>query len=140
MQPVTMYASNDGRLFKTEQQCRDHEALGERCQDALLATLGDRPELKHGRWKQHTQQAVMRARYALVQIAKEVWPNEEVWKRDITNLHPWGIAGRIATDSNSPFARAWGRLMCINFDNFREYDQPYFALNPQEARDHDEDA
>jgi hypothetical protein len=43
------------------------------------------------------------------------------------------FAGRLASEGPDCFARAWNRLCSINWDNFREYDQPYFAMNPDEA-------
>jgi hypothetical protein len=43
------------------------------------------------------------------------------------------FAGRLASEGPECFGRAWNRLGAINWETFREYDQPYFAMNPDKA-------
>lgn len=128
-----MWVADDGTRFIDKDLCALYESFCRRCDDAM-STLGERPQLGHGEWYQHDRRDVATAKTRLVLLARDEWPNESVWQHKPEDIHPMGIAGRIASEGSNPrFSNAWGRLMCINFDNFREYDQPYFALNPDKA-------
>lgn len=44
-----------------------------------------------------------------------------------------GIAGRYFNDGNDHLYRLWNRVMATD-DAFREWGQPYFALNPGKGK------
>jgi len=39
-----------------------------------------------------------------------------------------GMVGRVISDCDSDFWRAWGRIGCID-DKYREWEQPYYAIH-----------
>jgi hypothetical protein len=62
--------------------------------------------------------------------------NEELEESCIGMLqfYSWELGEeRILDDGYPAIYRRWSRLMCINWDNFREYEQPYFTRNTHEA-------
>lgn len=133
MKAVTIYEAGDGQRFNTADACAKYEELSRAVAD-VMSVLGPRPQLSHTGYKQQSRSACLAAKEALVHIARGRWPGDTVWQNPSDKIHVMGIAGRIASESGDAcFALAWNRLCCINWENFREYGQPYFAMHPEEA-------
>lgn len=132
MKTITMFESSDGQRFNSPSDCRAYEELAAGVADAMFA-LGTRPELSHRGYKQRTPVACNEAKRALIAVARKHWPTEDIWQHPPDTIHVLSFAGRLASEGPYCFAMAWSRLMCINWDNYREYGQPYFAMNPHEA-------
>jgi len=135
MKTITKYVADDGCEFNTPDECEKHEQLIEACNDAM-GMLPPRPSIPHGQFMQRDRIACLRAKRGMFTILVARWgesyPEMNGWKAD--EVHPGSFAGRLASESAKPIASAWWRLSCIDFDTGREYDQPYFANNPGEAR------
>lgn len=54
---------------------------------------------------------------------------------DPDQVHPGSVVGRILSDCDGPIPKAWNRFCRIDFQNGREYDQPYRVNHPEEAVD-----
>lgn len=135
MKAVTQYQASDGSQFRTVEECESYERLQEQVLKAM-EPLGAKPIIGHGKWVQHSPEACIQAKRNLVAIAKEQFKSGgyPVLKNNPDDIHPSSILGRIIDDSGIHcLNEAWYRLMCINFDNYREYDQPFFANNPNQA-------
>lgn len=131
----TVYEADDGSVHQTEEACRKYERHMRVCQRADLL-IGERVSLSGGQWVQRSQHACLAAKRLLVELCRELWSAETfpVLQNDADHIHPRSGLGRII-DDGAPccLQRAWGRLSCINWDSYREYDQPYFALNEDQA-------
>lgn len=135
MKAVTIYEASDGQRFNDPEKCQQYEVLIVSVA-AAMAPLGKSPDLGHGCSVQHDRMACLSAKRGLVELARTLYPPEKwpVFQHDADEIHPWGGAGRVLTDGAPEcLSMAWNRLMRINWDNYREYDQPYFAMNPDKA-------
>ena len=134
MKAVTVYEAADGSRWNTPEACmrRDQDIL--EVAKAMLP-LGNHPSLGSHEYIQRSGAVCLQVKRDLIEIAKRSYPPKDypVFQNDPDAIHPMSGAGRIITDSDGPLCRAWGRLGCINWENFREYQQPFFALNPDKV-------
>lgn len=135
MKTVIAYEASDGSRFDSQSAAEAHEQLVSRVAHAM-ESLGPRPKLGNGRWKQHDGFACRLARRRVVMLYAAQNPDDaERWRllEQVENIDPrTHVIGRML-DGDGPLARAWYRLSCINWETFREYDQPYYAMHPEEA-------
>lgn len=134
MKTLTVYETSDGTRYDTKEDAKAHEILAERCRIAI-AILGPPPDLKNGHYVQHDREACLQAKRNLLLIVREQFDVRKfpVLGHDDDAIHPLSTAGRIVLDGQGPLSDAWNRLTRINFYLGREYDQPYFAIHPDEA-------
>lgn len=134
MKAVIKYQTSNGREFTSEKMARDYESLLSESEIAL-SPIGPQPDIQCGCWIQHKKDACLQAKRNVMRLVRKQYTVESlpILAHDDDVIHPCCIIGRVLCDSDSAINRAWGRLMCINWDNFREYDQPYFAMNPHET-------
>lgn len=134
MKQVMVFQAPDGARFDDPDKCREHEALLAEV-EAAVAPLGpDRPV--HGAvYRQRDRAACLQAKRNLLAIVRRKFSPATfpVLQHPDDDIHPMSSVGRIIDDTGGPLCKAWNRLMRINWDNFREYEQPYFALNPDKA-------
>ena len=134
MKTIHMYEAADGSRWNTPEACmqREHAILA--VAQAMLP-LGEERNLASHEFIQRSGAVCLQVKRALIEIAKKDYPPKDypIFQHDADAIHPTSGAGRIITDSDGPLARAWCRLMRINWENFREYQQPYFALNPDKV-------
>jgi hypothetical protein len=131
---IQKYIANDGAEFYNEGKCLKYEA-----ELRLVLAITDRlssVNINHGEWYQHDRNTLREVKRSLFEIVVskhgESFPEWKKW--DAEDVHPCSVVGRVLDDSGrSPVAKAWCRLQRINFDNGREYDQPYYANNPHKA-------
>lgn len=131
MKPITVYEADDGSRFDTAQEATAHERVNQ-----AMQPLGPRPKLGDGRWVQHGRVACTVSLRMLVALYAELYPDDaERWKllERVESIDPrTHVIGRML-DGNGPLARAWARLRCIDWQTCREYDQPFYALHPEQA-------
>lgn len=133
--PVVQYICSDGTTFYYKGRAEDYEA--EYLSVLPIRNRIPRTALKHGTYVQHDAQT-------LRQIRRDLWPlvlekvNASVrhkawleWNPD--EVHPMSGVGRVLSDCGGPVAKAWADLARFDLDTGREYDQPYFSLNPDKA-------
>jgi hypothetical protein len=131
MKAVTVYEAADGSRWNTPDACmrRDQDIL--EVAKAMLP-LGQERSLESHEYIQRSGAVCLQVKRDLIEIAKKSYPPKDypVFQNDPDAIHPWSNAGRVISDTDGPLSTAWRRLMLINWENFREYQQPYFALNP----------
>ena len=134
VEQVTKFIAKDGSQWSTLKEALEREILIDKCTVALL-TLGKKVDLKAQQYIQHSVEDMNIARRRLYKLVQEhclgSFPN--LCNLDPDTVHPHSIIGRIVDDYGGPLSDAWSRLCRCNFDLYREYQQPYFALNPNEA-------
>lgn len=129
----TKYRSSDGKLWDSEEAAIKRDALCDEIAVAMMP-LGNQPDLGHGKWIQHTREDLFQARRNLWEIVKDHYGRSyPKWlEANADDVHPFSVVGRVLSDCGGPLDDAWGRLRRCNFENCREYDQAYYAMNPKE--------
>jgi hypothetical protein len=140
MQAIQKFKADDGAEFRTEAECISYEAL---CAEVaeIMATLPAQPKDDGCRFSngdgylQHEPANLERARISILKIGQR-FIKEPPWLQQTIDTpagcHPsW--AGRLIGDAcPRPVNDAWYRFQCIDKQN-REWGQPYYANNPNEA-------
>ena len=141
MEVVTKYRANDGSEWASADEAiaREQQIL---MVNEAMRPLGERPDDEGCRFsngegfRRHSLARVRQAKAALIALTRphvSAWMDgqEKGYGRDMMDVHPsWFL--RMLDGASRPLERAWGRLSCID-DEGREWGQPYFASNPQEA-------
>jgi len=128
---VKEYVARDGARFKTAAECKAHEDQMDLIEPIMARLPLTRPEgNKYVQHDRETLLAVKRDLFAVVvRYFGQSYPE---WRtKDPDAVHPCSIVGRVLSDNYGPLADAWRVLANYNFDLGREYEQPYFALNPE---------
>ncbi len=136
MKSKTVYEATDGTRFDSVEQCQEHERLIVAVAEAMLP-LGPEREIKSEQFVQHVALNCLQAKQNMLAIVRKkfAW----FFKDKMANvaddeIHPSSIVDRVISDGDCRVIdHAWGRLSRINWENFREYEHPYFALNPEKA-------
>lgn len=134
---VVEYVADDGTVFQDEAKCLAHDY---RLKDMarIMRPLGDQLEynvIDEG-YVQHDPEVVRAVIIDVLRMAK------------LTIRHKWidqtmefpekchaSWCGRLFSDIDDKIINeAWNRLSCIDWKTGREYQQPYFANNPHEAK------
>lgn len=130
---VTEYVASDGARFRDPQQCESYERELSMVQPIMNRL--PKGDLNAGQYRQHDKEF-------LLQIKRDLWALvltrygkdfPEWLGHDADSIHPLSGVGRVMSDIGGPIAEAWGWLAYFNFDLGREYQQPYYALHPDEA-------
>ncbi len=125
MKIITKYVSTDGVEWSDAASATIRDELNAEVM-AIEATLGRPPEC--GKRTCIDAAAWVKAKLAVVEICRRLWPGEKVFQHAAADIHPMSYAGRFLDDVGGPVRRVWHRFMCANGDF--EYDQPFFAMNP----------
>lgn len=133
MKPVTRYQSEDGSVWDSEPDALRRDDLCRAVADAM-APLGEAVPIPSDRYREHTPETVRLARVGLVGITRRLlptWCGEQARLRGsrTDDIPPSWLCRACEDSGNSPLARAWVRLMCID-GSCREWQQPYYAEHP----------
>ena len=139
MEPITQYQAKDGRVFKTEEKCLKYEGLCNNISE-IMATLPSKPEddncsFSNGKgFIQHEEQSFLHARKRLLLLAMQYSDHPSLQKAiDVGILEGPSFADRIIDDGcPQVLYYAWSRIMNTTQD-FREFGQCYYRLNPHKA-------
>ena len=135
MKEVMVYESNDGKLFRSCEECVEHEVKRLELSEIELKYLGE-PfngiDFSNGKgYIQQDKTAVAKAMMALVEHA-----NIETKWSDAMRENPFdyrnSFVGRILCDRQDGSYRVWYRFMCMD-SLYREWGQPYYADNGGEC-------
>lgn len=137
MKAVTKYQSDDGKIFDTEKEAiaRDSKALSIKDAYKLLKPIPKNDGCDFANGKGFIQQDPLKVQEFKRQILLLGAIHHEKmaeWAKDPISVHPQSIVGRILSDCDDLLYRAWSRVMCID-DKWREWGQPYFAINPDKG-------
>lgn len=134
MRQITRYQAKDGSEWQRESDAIDRDNLC-RVVDEAIGGFSRTEGIPHGQWVQRSKDelyAVRRRLWAIVlKIHGDDYPK---WRQaNPDDVEPMSGVGRVLDDSGGPLAKAWSMLARFNFDNCREYDQPFFAINPERS-------
>lgn len=137
MKAITKYVSNDGREFMDEQSCLKHEALKLRIKEIIsqLYDIPDNTGFSNGSgYVQQNKYVVEKVKNEIIDLIKENSNDKEYQKTIELHRNSKPRLGWISycLSDNSPFNNCWHRLMCMD-DDFKEWGQPYFAMNPEQG-------
>lgn len=126
----TTFTTEDGATFNTEAEARKHEyylSEIEAIDRKLPRAIDSGCEFANGGgFIQHTPEALANW---LSDVEKLLRKYEGAETADRWAQNPRGIVGRYLDDGGSPAYAFVYRVMSIGND-FREWGQPYYALNP----------
>lgn len=137
----TVYEARDGTRFIVEADALAHEKRLDKLAviEDIILPLGPVPSdpgcnyANGGGYVQRDLAIAKRCAEGLVKAFAEAKPaHADICRRVLTEgawLCRAGIIGRVISDCDGDFWRAWSRLSCID-DQGREWGQPYYALNP----------
>ena len=123
MKTLEIFIANDGTRFDNKEKCQKYDALILTI-NKLLNKLDKRPENFYNTgYIQHEEFVFNQIKEKIIDIACEITGCQS----------RGGILGRWICDSdNRILSKAWYRIMCTD-KYYREWDQPYFAVNPREG-------
>ena len=130
MKAVVRYQASDGTVFDDPGKCTEYESQAEYV-NSIMRMLPS-VKIETCSYYQHEESVALYVRQRMNEMAKRLYPSllENV---DPETAHPSSFIGRVVCDNEGPLAKAWRRLMCIDWNTFREYSQPYYAAHPHEA-------
>lgn len=138
MQTITKYKAVDGLEFLDAGECELHETNLELAQ-AIMKALPEKPDscdFSNGcGYLQHDKNTLLKTRNRFLEFAKRYsdhkWIQESIDKGFEVDA---GWAGRIIGEcAPNSIYKHWCRFGCID-KYFREWGQPYYALNPSEGK------
>jgi hypothetical protein len=131
---VTQYKAFDGTVFTNQKDCLDYEVEF----DKVKAILQRIPSVKvQGQnYVQFDKNFLLQIKRDLFNIVLEYYGDSyPKWRKfNPDEVHPLSVVGRILDDCGGPINNAWSKLSFFNFELGRKYEQPYYALHPEEAR------
>jgi hypothetical protein len=125
--------ANDGTHFDDQIACAAHEALLARIKAIMDRLPQSRP--RGATYVQHNVDVLRKVKRELFALILERFGHTypEWQNTDPDKVYPASIVGRVLNDAGGPLDRAWSTLARYDFDTGREYEQPYFAMNPHET-------
>lgn len=131
---VTMYQVKDGSLFASYPEATAYEMLCERVEEAL-AMLAPRTEVE-GAFVQQAPSTFIAVQRRLVDLyAPNGGDVHTEWARKANTPAGQTLIGRYIDDSgNRPIRAAWSRILCTD-QHFREWSQPYYAIQADKRAD-----
>lgn len=135
MKAITKYVADDGSEWDDPSKASMRDVLHFRCINAM-SPLGDEPKgLGEWQFKQHSKDSFDRAKSGILAILREMpamgcianIPDEQV------SANAGGGVAYTLSGNDTPVSKAWNRLGRISEKTYREYNQPYFAVNEERA-------
>jgi hypothetical protein len=137
MKAVTRFQALDGTEFDTEEKCRHYEDICREVSD-IMSEL-PHTEIHGEGFVKLSGPVVLSVQRKLVMLWERLHPSmvnqHTEWARNATVPAGMTLIGRYIDDCGPrPIASAWRRLMRID-SQFREYEQPYYAIRADKALD-----
>lgn len=139
--PIVRYQARDGSVWNSEAAADRRDRLNFEVAQ-VMAGLTPRPKALEDNkgYLQHSAASVLNVSRLLMSLAAPFlgadWMQRQRAKHseDEIALGIRGCFGRICDgDDSEPLQRAYSRMLCIDDQN-REWQQPYFAINPDAKR------
>lgn len=133
MKTALTYIANDGTHFDNEKDAKERDDIVRQV-DAAMHPLGKIATLSSDEFIQHDRYDCMAVKRDVFNLAKKLYGTGfACFSHDADDVHPLSVVGRILDDCGGPLSKAWSRLARINWENYREYQQVYYAMHPNEA-------
>jgi hypothetical protein len=135
---IVEYEAFDGTRFKDENKCNEYEKEITILKE-IEEPLGKRKDIDCNSFVQHNLFTVRGVWKELVTHIQKSYEKDKSLKKHfddaLENPHlgpHYSFIGRF-TDGDLSW-HLMSRLMCIDFKTGKEYEQPYFALHPEEVK------
>lgn len=139
MKTITKFQASDGREFTTEFDCINYEVRITNANEILslippLPKLPDCSFENGAGYLQHDPITFTEFKLAILRAIRPYFPegNFKKWVDDtISGKAHASWVGRLLDEDDRlrPYKDLWSRVYCTD-SNFREWGQPYYALNP----------
>jgi hypothetical protein len=83
---------------------------------------------------QHNEKALEKVKLELLEICKDFIDHSWIEETIVNNLDISYVARLLSDSKYTSLYQAWYRLCCVDFSNYREYGQPFFAVHPEKAK------
>jgi hypothetical protein len=141
MKKIQKYQAEDGREFFDKKECEDYEVLCAKT-IVIMSQLPSKPDDEYCRFSnghgfiQHDEAVVAKVKNELLDLIGTKIEHKWIEQSRSGSAHP-SYVGRLLDDYGiRPLSTAWSRLYCID-KYFREWGQPYYAINPDEGEQFD---
>ena len=139
MHKVIKWKANDGSEWNSQTEAVTRESMIAMVNKAMGVLKTKPVDCNFEGYIQQDKESMMKCKRLLYDIANtegilKYWLDKQKkdhYKTDqilIENCHPSWF-GRMLGGGHQPLSNAYGRLCCID-DEFKEWNQPYFAMNP----------
>lgn len=127
VEAITKYRAGDGSEWDTADDAEKRDRLNSEVAsiEAMLGAGINSPD----RRRQHNASVLSGAKQMTVLLCRREFPDQSVFQHEPSEIHPMSFAGRFLDDNGGPLRRVWWRFQCIDEEG-REYEQPYYAINP----------
>lgn len=142
MKTITKYRSEDGSEFSTKDKAIERDKLIVDVKSIMAKLKPVPPECNWDGYVQQEPSVIQEVKERLFEIADREgilkwWIDDQFSKHGkthsdlITQCHASWFS-RMLDGGNAPLSNAYDRL-CLIDENLREWNQPYFALNPDKG-------
>lgn len=135
METITMYQCDDGSTFNNKEEAEKYDMLCEECAkiENMLVSIGR--ELHYDEYIQQDASTVRSAFTKFMEVvAREIPTYANVALQCASLTCHISYIGRVIDDFGIKcFRRLYYRFYCIDFNNGREFQQPYFMNHQEEA-------
>ena len=128
---VTQYETFDGKVFADESRAEQWERDTNKA-NGVVSMFPNSGHLSSGDYYRIPMQLIHDARNKLCDALQGKVDADAV--HNFRNGVHGGILGRYLDDGDSPYRKAYWLFQCID-DQGRMFNQPFFANNPDEAKD-----
>lgn len=139
MEVITKYKAIDGKEFNTDLECLDHELLIKKV-DEIMSPLHPIPKddgcvfANGGGYIQHDKKILILVRRSLLELCKTYVDHKWIQQTiDDESVDASWVSRLLGDYGINPLYMAWNRFSCID-KNQREWGQPYYANNPEKAK------
>jgi hypothetical protein len=140
MKTITKFQAYNGTEFIDQTACLVYEVNCRRADD-IISILPPKPNLpgcgfENGDgYLQHDREVFLKVRRLLLEQALVEFPDDKHLEQSLAedDVHPSWAARIIGECCTKQLDRAWYRIYCTDKE-FREWGQPYYALNPTEGK------
>ena len=129
---ITKYVAADGSEWRDLSQAYAREREFEQV-NAIMRVI-PRIEVRCATFYQHDRETLFDVRRKMFEMAcnmvRESIPDLALSNPD--EIHPMAMC-HVLDGHHGPITQAWNRLCQFNFENCRQYEQAFFAMNPDKA-------
>jgi hypothetical protein len=133
MKTKIKYIAKDETEFNTESEVIEHEYLLDQIiliENTYLNGSQNQKVKDNQGYYQHSKTNLSKGWEEVIKSSRPLFKGlDNLYNTPTENIHPLGFGGRVISDCGGPLNKIWWRFSCID-DKGREWQQPYFALNP----------
>jgi hypothetical protein len=135
----SVYTTDDGSRFNSRVKAQEYEVRANRVTEIMNRLVAKPDDLRGGDWVQQNMLTAVSAAGQLLDLIEQV-TGQHKWIDDtrskgLIDAHPSWVGRLLGDYDDKALNRAWHRIQSIDWKTMREYNQPYYADNPDAAAD-----